>query len=461
MPHGGPSKENIGPTQGWAGGPPSAPGPRTRSDAGIQPESGPATAESLPTEEAQRDAEGLRTARTTRARQVDIGHIVMNGNALRIGSIAGIPIRIHVTFLIILPFLALAFGRVYREAARMAGIPAEQLGGSPFLWGLVVALALFLSVLVHELAHSLYALRKGGRVRDITLLMIGGVSQISEPPRGPRAEAVMALVGPITSLVLGGVFYLLYRAAAGTALFNLEFALFQLFYLNVVLGLFNLVPAFPMDGGRVLRGVLATRWGLLRATRVAASAGKVFAILFAILGFFSGNLLLMVIAFFVYVGAESETRNVLVKAVLGHVRVRDLVTSKPAPVDPSASIFEVGERMIRERRTGYPVARGEDVLGVVSLDDVQRVPPTERGRFSVAAVVRRVPPVDVNDEASKALRAFTEAGVGVIPVLDGGTLFGVLFQTDVMRGLQLGELEETQHPRDRGVLRRRLTEQHG
>jgi len=255
----------------------------------------------------------------------------------------------------------------------------------------------------------------------------------------------MALVGPVTSLVLGGVCYALYRGASGSGLFNLEFALFQLAYLNVVLGVFNLIPAFPMDGGRVLRGVLASRWGVLRATRVAATAGKVFAIVFAILGFLSANLFLMVIAFFVYVGAEAESRNVLVKAVLGHIRVRDLVRSRPDPVDPSTSVFEVGERMIRERLTGFPVARGGEVLGVVGLEDVQRVAPAERGRVRVADVVRRVAPVDAADDATRVLRAFAETGARLIPVLEGGALHGVVSQTDVNRGLQLGELEETQH----------------
>jgi len=302
----------------------------------------------------------------------------MNGGAIRIGSIAGIPIRIHVTFLIILPFLAFGFARVYREAARAAEVPPEQLGGSPLLWGFVVALALFVSVLLHELAHSLYAMKAGGRVRDITLLMIGGVSQISEPPKTPRGEAVMALVGPLAS--------------------------------------------------------------------------------FAILGLVDGNLLLLVIAFFVYVGAESESRAVLVKAMLGHIRVRDLVRSRPEPVDPSASVFEVGERMIRERRTGFPVARGAEVLGVISLEDVQRVPPAERARLPVSDAVQRVAPVDADDEASKALRLFAEARTKLVPVLDGGRLYGVLSQTDVARGLQLGELEATQHPRSRGPAHPGLTE---
>jgi CBS domain-containing protein len=217
-------------------------------------------------------------------------------------------------------------------------------------------------------------------------------------------------------------------------------------YLNVVLGLFNLLPAFPMDGGRILRGVLAERWGLLRATRVAARAGKAFAVLFAIAGFFAVNLLLMVIAFFVYLGAEAEERGVLVRAFLGHVRVRDLVRSRPDPVDASTSVFEVAERMLRERRLAFPVLEGGAVVGVVGLDDVQRVPADERRRARVADVVRRVAPLDAGDEAAKALRVFAESRTHSVPVTEGGALAGVLSQTDVGRGLQLGELEATQHP---------------
>jgi Zn-dependent protease/CBS domain-containing protein len=366
------------------------------------------------------------------------------GGAIRIGSVRGIPIRIHVTFLIILPFLAFGFGRVFSEAARVAEIPPGQLRGSPFLWGLGVALALFLSVLVHELAHSLYAVRKGGRVRDITLLMIGGVSQISEPPRTGRQEAMMAFVGPLTSLVLGGAFYLVFLALRGTAQFDLKFAVFHLVYLNVMLGLFNLLPAFPMDGGRILRGLLAERWGDLRATRLAARAGKAFAILFAILGFLSVNILLMVIAFFVYLGAEAESRSVLVKALVGRIHVRDLMTQRPQAVESSLSVYELGERMLRDRRVAFPVTEGVDVVGVVTLEDARRVPPEARAQVRVADVVRRVPPLEAGDDASKALRALADAPL--VPVVENGALAGVLGQSDVARALQLRELEATQHP---------------
>jgi Zn-dependent protease/predicted transcriptional regulator len=372
---------------------------------------------------------------------------MLRGGAVRVGSVRGIPIRIHVSFLIVLPFLALGFGRVYEDAARLAEVPASELHGTPFLWGLVVALALFGSVLVHELAHSLYALAKGGRVRAITLTLIGGVSELSEPPRRGRDEAMMALVGPLTSLLLGGGFYLLLRALAGTGSFDVRFAAFHLFSLNVVLGLFNLLPAFPMDGGRVLRGLLAEKWGAVRATRVAATAGKGFAVLFAIAGFLSANILLMVVAFFVYLGAEAESRGVLLKALLGQLRVRDLMSARLEAVDPSTSVYELGERMLRSRRLAFPVVEGGSVVGAVSLEDVRKVPAGERGHRHVADIVRRIPPVEASDDASRALRALAEARAPLVPVVEGGAFVGVLTQQDLSRALQLRDLEETQHPR--------------
>ncbi len=365
--------------------------------------------------------------------------------SIRVGSILGIPIRIHVTFLLVLPFLAIAFGRIFSEAARAAGLSPGSLSGPPILWGLAVAIALFLSVLVHELAHSLYARRHGARVRDITLLMIGGVSQISEPPRTGREEAIMALVGPLASLVLGAAFWLVFRALRPTGWFNGQFVAFQLSILNLGLGVFNLLPAFPMDGGRVLRGFAAERWGIVPATRLAAGAGRVFAVLFAIVGFLSANFLLVFVAFFVYFGAEAESRGVIAKALLGEIRVRDLLASRAPPVEAATSLYELGERMLRERRVAYPAVAGGTVLGVVTLDDVRRVPLADRGRVSVGDVVRPVAPLDAGADAVAAIRALGEAG-GPVPVVDDGMLVGVIAQIDVARSLELMELAATQHP---------------
>jgi Zn-dependent protease len=306
----------------------------------------------------------------------------MEMNGFKIGSIRGIPIRIHFTFLLILPLLAFAFSRAFREAARVAEVPANELG-SPLLWGLGLALALFLSVLLHELAHSLYALRKGGQVRDITLMMVGGVSQISEMPREPRHEAIMAFAGPLTSIVLGVVLFGVHALIADTPSFQLRFATFYLGGLNLFLGFFNLLPAFPMDGGRILRALLSGRLGIVKATRISAGLGKVFAVLFGIWGLATMNVLLMLIGVFVYMGAEGEKRAVMVKSLIGRMRVRDLMASR-------------------------------------ELADAPAISP--------------------DDDAATALRIMNETDASHLAVIDAdGTRLGSLDREDIIRGLKQGE----------------------
>lgn len=368
------------------------------------------------------------------------------GGSFHIGTIRGIPIRLHVTFLLVLPFLGVSFGRVISEAARAAGVPPERLAGPAWAWGILVAVALFASVLVHELAHSLYAIRKGGRVRDITLLVIGGVSQISEPPRTARQEAMMAFVGPLTSLVLGGLLYGGALLLRGTGSWNLQFAVFHVAVLNVALALFNLLPAFPMDGGRVLRGLLAGRMGLIRATRVAATLGQVFAVGFALLGVASGNLFLLLIAFFVFVGAQAESRSVLVKALVGELRVRDFLTPDASAVSPAASVQEVADRMIRDRRRAFPVVDGDRVVGVATLRAIRSG--AEKGSVRNAGeVMWPTEGIGAGEALFRALNAFAESGSTVLPVVDGGRLVGVLHHSDVTRGLELRELELARQPR--------------
>jgi Zn-dependent protease/predicted transcriptional regulator len=380
----------------------------------------------------------------------------MEMNGFRVATVRGIPIRIHITFLLVLPLLAFGFGRAFQEAARLAGIAPGELRGNPYVWGLGIALALFLSVLVHELAHSLYALRKGGRVRDITLLMIGGVSQISEQPREARHEAVMALVGPVTSLLIGGVLYILSLAAQGIASFNLQFALFYLASLNLFLGFFNLLPAFPMDGGRILRSVLTTRLGLVRATRIAAGVGKAFAFAFGVLGFVSFNMLLLLIAFFVWMGAEAETRQVLVKALLGQLRVRDLMTTRLPTVPEDATLYDTAERMLRQQAlAAVVVATDGQPLGVVTAEIIQRVAVDQRTQRLVRDVSVPAPALAPDDEAGKVLRLTGELGVPLLAVVDGGQLIGTISQNDITRGLKLRELEASQRHEGRWVLDRR------
>ncbi len=356
-----------------------------------------------------------------------------------IATIRGIPVRIHITFVLVLPFLAFAFARAFSAAAEVAGVPPERLAGSPYLWGLGVAIALFASVLLHELGHALYAVRKGGRVRSITLLMIGGVSEISEPPRETRHEAVMALLGPLVSLTLGGLFFLA-NAAAITASFNLRFLLFYVGSLNVFLGLFNLLPAFPMDGGRILRSLLTKRFGEVRATSIAARVGKGFAIAFGIWGALSFNLLLLLIAFFVFMGAEAETRGVVVKALLGRLRARDVMHERLLSVPADTSADEVAARMRSERTLAFALSDG-GAPAVVTLEAIRGVPAERRAEVAVRELRLDVPALAADDEATTALRTLGENTYPLIPVMDRGVLVGTIAREDIARALELSELE--------------------
>jgi CBS domain-containing protein len=256
-------------------------------------------------------------------------------------------------------------------------------------------------------------------------------------------------------LALGAGVYGLHLLARGDG-FGLRFALFYLANMNLMLGLFNLLPAFPMDGGRILRAVLAGRKGMIPATRIAATVGKVFAVLFALLGFLSFNLFLMLIAFFIYVGAEAEARSVLVKAAIGKLRVSDLMSDEVTAIGATTSVHDAAERMLRERRLAFPVLADRQVLGVVTLEAIQAVPPERRSELLVGHVAIEVPPLTPTDDAGKALRLMTESSAPQLPVVVDGQLVGTVRRREIIRALKLAELEETQRQEPRWPMRREV-----
>jgi Zn-dependent protease len=223
----------------------------------------------------------------------------------RIGRIAGIEVYVHSTFLLLLGWDALRHFQAH-------GDPLEAMGGVAF------TLILFGIVVLHELGHALAARHYGIRTRDITLLPIGGVARLERIPRSPGKELVIALAGPAVNGVLAASFYLGLAVGRGLSPFGESLQgrgglLDRLFWVNVSLALFNLLPAFPMDGGRVLRAALAMRLDYVRATQVAASVGQGVAILFGILGLIYDPFLIL-IAFFVWLGAAEESRAVLARS---------------------------------------------------------------------------------------------------------------------------------------------------
>lgn len=229
----------------------------------------------------------------------------MFGNAFQIAKVRGIPIRMHLTLLIALPYFAYTF--------------AEIFSARPLTWGLLAAVSLFTSVALHELGHSFVAIAKGFPVRDITLWPIGGIASLARIPERPRDEFAVAIAGPLVSLTLAGALYGL--GASGMFPVNSDAESFcdALSMINLSLFVFNLLPAFPMDGGRILRAALAARKGRLAATRIAARCGKICALLFAIVGIWGlpglvpPSLMLVVIAIFIFFSAGSEYRQVLMQ----------------------------------------------------------------------------------------------------------------------------------------------------
>ncbi|WNG31243.1 CBS domain-containing protein [Cystobacter fuscus] len=366
----------------------------------------------------------------------------MRGN-IQVLTLKGIPIRVHFSFLLILPLLAWSFGQSFQLAARAADVPPERLWGHPLVWGLGVAVALFLSVLLHELAHSVYALRKGGEVSDIRLMMIGGVSNITRMPDGARHEALMALAGPVTSLVLGALALFVHHLLEGTRSFNLSFAVFSLGSLNIFLGLFNLLPAFPMDGGRILRALLTGWLGRVRATRVAGWVGQGFALLFGLFGIVTGNLVLLFIAFFVFMGAAAESRQVLLQSKLADVPVRELMGPRTATVEAEASLRELTELLYGERLRAVPVVEAGRVVGLVTVEALRQVPVEKLAGLAVRELSEPVPVLTPDSTAWQALQEMGQRQMIQLPVTEDGVLVGMVSQEDILRGLELRELKES------------------
>jgi Zn-dependent protease/CBS domain-containing protein len=364
-----------------------------------------------------------------------------------VGSAFGIPIRLDLTFLLVLPLFAWLIGAGVESIVPMLnrlpadGLDAGALVTSPTRWvlGLVAAVGLFVGVVLHELGHSLVARSFGYPIESITLWLFGGIAQLEELPEDWKEELAIALAGPVVSVALGAVVYLAF-AAVPASQDAVRFVLGYLAMLNVALAAFNLLPAFPMDGGRVLRALLGLRYPYARATQLAAEVGKLFAILFGLAGLVGGNIVLIGVAFFVYIGAAGEAQQVTIRAAFEGVSVGDIMT--PAgelhTVTSRDSVAELVERMFRERHTGYPVVEDGLPVGMVTLSDAEDVSPVEREAYTVADVMsEELVTVDAHAPVTDALELMREHGVGRLPVVDGGELVGLISRTDVMHALDV------------------------
>jgi Zn-dependent protease/predicted transcriptional regulator len=367
----------------------------------------------------------------------------MTEHALRIGRIRGIDIAIHWSWLLILVMLTWSFATNFFPSYFPSWSP-----GSYWIVALVSALLLFVSVLLHELAHSFVAQSEGIPVHDITLFVFGGVSNITKEPTSARNEFVLAVVGPLTSAVIGGVAALL-QAIAGGLPSELQGILFALTYYNLSLAVFNILPGFPLDGGRVFRAAV---WGVTKdfrkATRVATTAGHVVGYLFIAAGlllalngsFFSGIWLLF-IGWFLNNGAEMSQRQVELEASLGDLTVKAVMRPSPAEVTPGTTLLDVvDEYVLGQNLRSLPViSAGDRLVGMITLDEVRSVPRDAWARTTVADAMipsERLALPRPDETLVEALRDLAQDHVDQVPVVDGGRLVGVLSRADVIRFLQ-------------------------
>jgi Zn-dependent protease len=319
---------------------------------------------------------------------------------------------------------------------------------APQYWtmGLVTATMLFASVLLHELAHSFVAIRFGIQVLSIRLFIFGGLAQVSQEPRTGRHEFLIALAGPAASMALAFFFAVAYgvvylsggsRAVSSVAGY--------LMLSNVVLAFFNLIPGFPLDGGRILRAVLWDRWDdISRATRVVSQIGNGFALFLIILGALQFFLTQSLISglWFIFIGlfmkqsAVGSYQAVVVKQALAGVQIRQIMTERVVTVDWLVSVDElVRDFIYRHQFTNFPVFNRDEFIGMVSLADVKTVPKELWGFKQVRDIMTpadQVPSLKPSDDVTDALSRMVTDDLGRMPVVDSGRLVGIVSRRDIM-----------------------------
>jgi Zn-dependent protease/CBS domain-containing protein len=369
----------------------------------------------------------------------------------------GIPVQLDLSFLLVLPLMMWIIGRQVGGFARMFGLPDSPVlhsGFMPYTLGLIAAVGLFISVVIHELGHAVVARLYGVNVKSITLWFLGGVAQFADMPRQRGAEAIVAIVGPIVSVVIGLLCWGILRIVPDTAI-AARFVLAYLAYTNIVLAIFNLLPAIPLDGGRVLRSILALWMPRETATTIAAVVSRTLAVLLGIVGLISFNFFLLLIAVFIYTAVSSETTLGQVEQLLRGLTVADVMNPDVHSVNPDQALADVTDRMFREHRLAFPVTDDSGrLVGQVGLAQAQGRDPSLLVRQVMLTNPLAIPQ---NAPATDVFRRLGEDGFGRIGVVDDSEhLVGIVARTDLLRLLQLraAGLQPYEWPTARMHLRR-------
>ncbi len=363
-------------------------------------------------------------------------------NSLRIFTFKGIPVEIHISWLLIFSLLSISLAMGY--------FPETVEGYSNQVYwaaGIITTLVIFASVLTHEFGHSLVALKEGIPIKKITLFIFGGVAHMEHDPNHPSAELKITAAGPLTSLLIaaaaGAVYYLLLTPG----LLASE-AVLIVARVNLVMAVFNLVPAFPLDGGRLFRSIV---WyfnkNMLTATRIAAGFGSFLSFLIMALGFtmifFQGNILgiwLIFIGWMIYQAGQSSYSQLVFKDTFAGMKVSELMSTDLQTISPDATLDELADHFLHYKYGAFPVVYGSTTHGLVSLQHVKEIPREKWAETRVSQVLTPLKETMVlkpDNDAAEVMMRMAAQNTGRALVMENGDLVGLLSRTDMMRFMQM------------------------
>lgn len=367
---------------------------------------------------------------------------------ISIGKLLGIQIKLHYSWFIVFGLITWALAANY--------FPTEYPHWSQITYlgiGLITSLLFFLSVLLHELAHSIVAQHSGIPIQSITLFVFGGVSQITKEPEQPSTEFRMALAGPLTSLIIGGIFWGIWAGLRDISE-PLTGLCFWLGWINVTLAGFNLIPGFPLDGGRILRSILWWRRGNLRnATRTASTIGRVIGYIFIFCGIwwiFTGHwingLWIAFIGWFLENSAVGSYRQVAISDILKGHRVWEVMTQDCPTVSPVVTVDQLIHDYILNNagRRCFPVVANNQLVGLITIQDIQKIPPSSRLTKTVGEVMtpfEKLKWVQPGDDLSEVLNILTVDNLNQLPVIANGNIVGMVARDNLLSFIRIrGEL---------------------
>jgi len=353
----------------------------------------------------------------------------------------GIPVRLHFSWFIIFGLITWTLAKLY-----FPQVAPELPQATNWLRGALAAFLLFVSVTIHELSHSFVAKRYNIPIASITLFIFGGVAQMKKEPSSPKVELNMALAGPFSSYALALFFFILYKLAGNYQ--GLEAIALYLFQINLILGTFNLIPGFPMDGGRVLRALLWEKSGdYLSATRKASKAGQRIALFFMFFGFisfftgYSGGIWLLLIGWFLYTAAQSSYQQATTRGILAGVKVGDVMAKEVITVNSDAPLSElVDNYFLRYGYGGFPVVDGERLVGIISLKEIRGLPKDEWAGTKAKDIMQVFDDSLVaseNDDVSMTLERMVKEDKGRFLVINNGMLVGIITRSGIAKFLQI------------------------